>query len=326
MTTIHFTGIFKEGIESFVELKRKCGYRYITEEKILQLFDRLTIERNEHDDFISKELAREWSKQRPNESDAYRYKRCITLNQFANYLSQQDKESAMSYAPKPKKTFVPHIYTEDEIKRIFTVCDNMECTPVKSDSIRFVMPALLRFLLSTGVRISEALNLRKEDVKMELRIVILRDTKNGKERLLPFPESMESVLRQYSQHRDRLNPNPLCDRFFVSARGRDCSPESVYKVFRRILSKAGIPFKGNHYGPRVHDLRHTFAVKSLLKMADSGMDIYCSLPILSTYLGHQSIEATNNYVRLTAEMYPHLVQNVDAVFTNVYPSLRNEDN
>lgn len=61
-------------------------------------------------------------------------------------------------------------------------------------------------------------------------------------------------------------------------------------------------------------------------MADSGMDIYCSLPILSTYLGHQSIEATNNYVRLTVEMYPHLVQNVDAIFTNVYPSLRNEDN
>lgn len=56
------------------------------------------------------------------------------------------------------------------------------------------------------------------------------------------------------------------------------------------------------------------------------MDIYCSLPILSTYLGHQSIEATNNYVRLTVEMYPHLVQNVDAIFTNVYPSLRNEDN
>lgn len=61
-------------------------------------------------------------------------------------------------------------------------------------------------------------------------------------------------------------------------------------------------------------------------MADCGMDIYCSRPILSTYLGHQSIEATNNYVRLTVEMYPQLVQNVDAIFTNVYPSLRNEDN
>lgn len=67
----------------------------------------------------------------------------------------------------------------------------MECTPVRSDSIRFVMPALLRFLFSTGVRIGEALSLRKEDVKLDLRIAVLRDTKNGKERLLPFSESME---------------------------------------------------------------------------------------------------------------------------------------
>lgn len=326
MAVIRLTGIFKEDIECFVELKRKCGYKYIAEEKILYLFDKFTVDRNEHENVISKELAREWSKQRPNESDAYRYKRCITLNQFAGYLSLHDRESATCYAPKPKKTFVPHIYTEDEMKLIFATCDNMECTPVRSDSIRFVMPALLRFLFSTGVRIGEALSLRKEDVKLDLRIAVLRDTKNGKERLLPFSESMENVLRQYIRHRDRLNPNPLCDKFFLSARGRECSSEQIYKVFRKILSKTGIPFKGNHYGPRVHDFRHTFAVKSLLKMADSGMDIYCSLRILSTYLGHQSIEATNNYVRLTVEMYPHLVQNVDAIFTNVYPSLRNEDN
>lgn len=71
--------------------------------KILYLFDKFTVDRNEHENVISKELAREWSKQRPNESDAYRYKRCITLNQFAGYLSLHDRESATCYAPKPKK-------------------------------------------------------------------------------------------------------------------------------------------------------------------------------------------------------------------------------
>ena len=326
MVTIHFTGIYKEQIESFIDLKRKCGFKYNTEEKIMSLFDRITVERNEQDVVISKDLAREWSKLRPNESDAYRYKRCITLNQFAAYLSQQDHESARSYAPKPQKTFIPHIYSQDEIGRILSACDNMVCIPIKHDSVGFVMPALIRFLLSTGVRISEALNLRDCDIKMEHRVVILRDTKNSKERLLPFSETTETVLRQYRQHRERLNPTPHSDKFFVTARGRCCNSEQIYKVFRKISAKAGIPFKGNHYGPRVHDLRHTFAVKSLLQMAEYGMDIYCSLPILSTYLGHQSIEATNNYVRLTAEMYPHLVQNMDAVFTNVYPCLQNEDN
>ena len=94
MAVIRLTGIFKEDIECFVELKRKCGYKYIAEEKILYLFDKFTVDRNEHENVISKELAREWSKQRPNESDAYRYKRCITLNQFAGYLSLHDRESA----------------------------------------------------------------------------------------------------------------------------------------------------------------------------------------------------------------------------------------
>lgn len=322
---IQFNGIYATYLRSFIDVKRHCGFKYTTEEKILHLFDKLTIRRGERIIGITKELAMQWSKRRDNESEAYRYKRCITLNQFALYLNQNGKESAICHAPKPKKTFVPYIYTHSETDSILSISDNMVCTPVNSDSIRFLMPILLRFLLCTGVRIGEALNLKDQDMNLEQRVFILQDTKNGKERLLPFSESLSIVLKQYVYHRDRLNPNKSTPWFFVSVRGKKCCSEQIYKVFRYILKKSGIPFRGNHYGPHVHSLRHTFAVRSLLQMVESGMDIYCSLPILSTYLGHQSIEATNNYVRISTEIYPKLIHNVENLFINVFPCL-NSDN
>jgi len=227
----------------------------------------------------------------------------------------------MARAPKPKKNFTPHIYTQKELDNIFEACDNLECNYIGRDSLYIVMPALVRFLFGTGVRIGEALDLKVNDINLAHNYLALRDTKNGKERLLPFSESLAMVLKQYLKHRDRVNPLKQKIFFFTTARGRKCNSQQIYKVFRKVLDDAGIPFKGGHYGPRVHDLRHTFAVKSLVNMIANGTDVYCSLPVLSTYLGHQSLEATNQYVRLTAEHHPGLIQNIEDVFINVFPSI-----
>jgi integrase len=323
MSKIVYTGIYASLIEEFVNFKQHCGFKYNTEKKILLLFDRLTQKRKESEPGISRELADTWSIKRDNESDAYRYKRCITLNQFALHLNRKGITSAIARAPKPRKNFTPHIYTQNELDNIFDVCDNLKCDYIRRDSLYIVMPSLVRFLFSTGVRIGEALDLKEDDINLIHNYLTLRDTKSGKERLLPFSESLSTVLRQYQQHRSRLNSSKPNAFFFITARGRKCHPEQIYKVFRKILNKAGIPFKGGHYGPRVHDLRHTFAVRSLVSMIANDMDVYCSLPILSTYLGHQSLEATNQYVRLTAEHHPGLIQSLENIFINVFPSLEN---
>lgn len=323
MSKIVYTGIYASLIQEFVDFKQHCGFKYNTEKKIFLLFDRLTQKRKEGKIGISRELAEIWSIKRDNESEAYRYKRCVTLNQFALHLSRKGIESAMARAPKPKKNFTPHIYTQKELDNIFNTCDNLECNYITRDSLYIMMPSLVRFLFGTGVRIGEALDLKEEDLNLIHNYLTLRDTKSGKERLLPFSESLAVVLRQYHKHRSRLNPQKMNDFFFITARGRKCHPGQIYKVFRKILDRAGIPFKGGHYGPRVHDLRHTFAVRSLVSMIANGMDVYCSLPILSAYLGHQSLEATNQYVRLTAEQHPGLIQSLENIFINVFPSLEN---
>ena len=187
----------------------------------------------------------------------------------------------------------------------------------------FVLPVLLRFLYGTGLRISEALALINRNVNLVENYIVLRDCKNGKERMLPISESLSKVCREYVYYRNQLpiKNKSENDCFFVSLNGSACTRDTIYRWFREILEMANIPFKGKQRGTRVHDLRHTFSVHSLAMMAESGVDLYCSLPILSTYLGHQSLNSTNAYVRLTSEMYPELLKDIDVICLNVFPNL-----
>ena len=109
--------------------------------------------------------------------------------------------------------------------------------------------------------------------------------------------------------------------FFMAADGLQFPAGTVYETFRAILQRAGIGHGGRGAGPRLHDLRHTFCVNALVKLTEEGQDLYCSLPILMTYMGHQSLDATNRYVRLTQEMYPNLLLKMDEAYKCVFPDL-----
>lgn len=161
--------------------------------------------------------------------------------------------------------------------------------------------------------------LQNKDVNLDDNYLVVRDSKNGKERMIPISDSLSEVCKIYQKHRNLL-PFLLSENghFFISLNGSICRRDNVYRWFQKLLQTAGIP--RNDHGPRLHDLRHTFSVHALAMMAESGVDLYCSLPILSTYLGHQSLEATNLYVRLTAEMYPGLLKDVDMICLNVFPN------
>lgn len=160
--------------------------------------------------------------------------------------------------------------------------------------------------------------MRNEDVSLPDACIRLKDSKNGKERMIPLSDSLKSVCEEYVS-RKALMPFKSTgeDFFFVNLQGRPCTWGGVHSCFQKILRHASIP--KHHHGPRIHDLRHTFAVHSLAQMVEAGIDLYCSLPILSTFLGHGSLRATDAYVRLTAEMYPALLKDVDLVCLNVFP-------
>lgn len=176
-------------------------------------------------------------------------------------------------------------------------------------------------LYSTGLRISEALNLEEKDVDLIDNFLIVRYSKNGDERIIPISDSLCAVLKQYKQSKDRL---PLTGEntnyFFISLSRARCRRDAIYRVFQKILRQAILVRTTSR--PRLHDLRHTFSVHSLALMAETGTDLRCALPTLSTYLGHKSLEATNSYIRLTSEMYPGLLKDVDLLCFNVFPVIQ----
>jgi integrase len=318
----NFQGIYAPYIKQLIELKRKIGYKYTTASELLLRFDRFTMKRQESVIGITKELSEAWCEKQGCESDKYRKGRINVLIQLSSFLNDLGLNSFIPVSPRvPEKTFIPYIYSHDEIESIFKACDEIRISRRLMNAYIIILPTLFRLLYGTGLRINEALSLRDEDINLEKNYLIVKDSKNGKERLVPISESLSSVCREYVKYRNMLPVHRKEACFFVSLNGSKCKSGVVYWWFRRVLSDIGISYKGNHQGPRIHDLRHTFAVHSLAAMAEQGTDLYCALPYLSTYLGHQSIRATNEYVRLTAEMYPGLLKDVDTICLNVFPKI-----
>ena len=311
-------------IKQFIEMKRALGYKYSTSAIILSQIDRFAAQREETSKGITKEFATSWGKKRLNESDTYRYDRIRTLANFSSYLRDL---GAQSYIPKlphrPKNNFIPYIFSRIEIDAIFKACDNLRLDIVNLTTDIFCMPTLLRLLYATGIRIGEALALKDDDVNLSDNYLRIKDCKNGKERIIPISGALASVCKEYVRYRNQLPLKEIeSGYFFVKLDGSKCG-QGVRSWFKKCMEKANIPCIGSNQSPRIHDLRHTFAVTSLANMADAGIDLYVSLPILSNYLGHQSLEATNHYVRLTANMYPDLIKNVDMICLDVFPKIKN---
>jgi integrase len=219
-------------------------------------------------------------------------------------------------------SFTPHIFTSQEMTDIFYACDNMRLYDKHMSTILFIVPVIVRLLYATGLRISEALALKNKDVDFNRRYLIIRKSKNDQERIVPLSQPLEKVLKQYLHYRDRMPILHIGDAngyFFVSPSGTNPRQGSVYVWFRKALALSGIPHTGDHQGPRVHDFRHTFAVHSLVQMTKSGQDIYYSLPLISTFLGHKSLGATDRYVRLTKEMYPDLLKIQNGIGSYIFP-------
>lgn len=315
-----YNSIYAEYISQFIAMKRSLGFKYVTEEVILRIFDRLCCQRNESAIGVTRELWEAWIRLNPNESASYRYHRGVSVVQLSHYLNKQGIRSLIPQLPPNKKDFTPYVFSRDQIASFFHAADMMSVSKKFMNSIIFSLPCLWRLLYGTGVRIGEALALLERDVNTEDRYLVIRDSKNGLERLVPMSASLAEVCRVYRLHKKRLPiQSNRSTPFFVSLNGSGCSRDTVHSWFHKTLAKAGIP-RGEH-GATIHSFRHSFSVHSLAMMAESGQDLYCSLPILSSYLGHQCLESTNGYVRLTAEMYPGLIKDMESVCLNVFPNL-----
>jgi integrase len=321
-----FKSIYSTHIKKYIEFKRNLGFTLRDVEYVFVQFDRLVLQREEKTVGITKDLSDVWCAKRPNESDGTRYDRVSKLSLFARYLCDMGYDSYIPEIPKFKTSFIPYIFTKDEIGRILAASNEHKANKIMPDSPSLMMPTLFKVLYGTGLRIGEALGLLDEDVNTDERFVIVRQSKNGTERIVPLSESVSDACARYRiLRKEKIKSRVECELFFVKNNNTHCSQGAAYKSFRDALRLAGIPHGGKGSGPRLHDLRHTFACHSLAQMVESGMDLYQAMPLLSTYLGHRTIESTEKYVRLTAEVYPGLLQNIENVCEFVFPRLNAAD-
>lgn len=314
---MEFYGVNAGFIEQYISFKRSMGYA-LDNTYTFKMFDDFTIKNGANFVGLTKELADNWAEKRPNESDVTRYKRVNDIINFSIYLNQLGYQT---YIPRQLKTyqstFTPYIFSKEQLKSFFTACDSMEIH--RQSPMKYILPVLYRMIYGCGLRINEALKLKSEDVNLDEGYIIIRETKNGSDRILPISNSLKDICGQYNKC--YLSTLSSCEFFFTQENGKKYASDTVYKWFRKILWKAGIPHGGKGMGPRVHDFRHSFSVHSLAEMSRKGLDLYYSLPVLSKYLGHSSLEATDKYVRLTSDMYPELMQEINSLCSYLFPEV-----
>lgn len=319
-----YRSVYAPYFKKFIANKQSLGYVSLRTEWIFLELDRFFLGKNVTVLGITREQIDQWRVTRINDSSSTLYTKYSILSQFCRFMCKVGYDSFIPRMPvnNAKNSFTPYIYSEREMATIFCCCDNLRIYDSHMSTILFIIPSMLRLLYGTGLRISEAISLKNKDIDFEKSTIHIRKSKNGEERLAPLSDSLVAVLEQYLHYRNRLPLLNICDAngfFFVSPNGTYCQSGSVYNWFRKVLRESGIPHQGDHKGPRVHDLRHTFAVHSLVKMTKSGLDLYYSLPLLSIFLGHKSLGATDQYVRLTAEMYPDLLKDEHGICAYVFP-------
>ena len=291
-----------EAIDSYVVLKRSLGAVFSAETRILRSFARTlgdipldTIDAQSTHAFCrgTGPPTRWWERKHQ------------ALRGFFTYLVTRGHLSASPLSepgPRIPLSFEPYIYSRGELQRL------LDATAILEDSRSPLQHATFRTLLlalyGAGLRPSEGLRLRCCDVDLDERVLAIWDTKFFKSRLVPIGTALSVALGTYHKARQRL-PMPAGARsaFFASHTGSGILLSRLESVFVRLREHAGVQSPpGARWQPRLHDLRHAFAVHRLIAWYREGADVQACLPLLATYLGHVNVSGTQAYLTMTPEL------------------------
>lgn len=317
MNAPFFTGPFAPMCERFVIQKRATGLLYDSQAKRLRQFDNFCKNYDIQNYEITEALASAYCVRLLNESDNSRRDRVYIMKTFAEFLAAQGYSAYILEPPKRGGSHTPYIFTKNEIRSLFKHVDALE--PKNYTTIYKMLPLLFRILYGCGLRIFETVSLKKQDVDIDTGIIHVNRGKNDRERIVPTSGSLLDKCRVFlvDVHSDTPNEMPL----FFNKNQAAFSQHAISRQFRNCLWDVGIPYRGKDVGPRIHDLRHTFICHNIQRWAEDGIPIYSKLPILSKYVGHASTNATQWYLRLTAEVYPHIREVCERELGSIYDNI-----
>ena len=317
-----FKSPFSDEMHNYLNDRVSSGFKERSYYYQLKNFDHFCCEENITSPIFTREKAILWLKKANNEFVTTHYKRINASKHFLIYLNRKGYDVFIVRDIRYRPTdFQPHIYTAEESRKYFLAVDAYQCCINKKAVIIF--PVLFRILYCCGTRIGETLKIRKKDVDLDNGIIKLIG-KDNCERYIVLGNELNELVKQFADKCFYLLSDD--DYIFTNSTGNKIGGGWVYELHRKFLQQAGIPYIGNGKGPRIHDWRHHMAVESFKQMIDSGLDMYVALPILSAYLGHKTIYATERYIRLTMQIYPHIEEKFSKSVDFIFGGIANENN
>ena len=287
-------------LDEYLATRRAFGTRLVEDERLLRSFLAFLAQRQLAR--ITTRLALQWASEPSRTQLAYQARRLRSVRAFARYAHAADARHEVPPAgllPAQPRRATPYIYSDKQIAGLVAAARQLRgSTPLRAAT----HATLLALLAVTGMRSSEPLRLDRDDVDLLSGVLTVRNTKFGAFRCLPVHRSTCEALQAYALLRDRTCPLPATRAFFLSDRGTRITQGNLERIFRKLSKQVGLRDPSASRGPRLHDIRHSFAVGTLLRWYREGCDVEQRLPRLATYLGHVQVSDTYWYLTATPEL------------------------
>jgi integrase/recombinase XerD len=299
-----------KALKDYLRLRAALGFKLKDARRALPKF--VSFLRRRGAQSITTRLAVQWAAQPRTTHKGYWAQRLSMARGLAKYLSGLDPRTEIPPAgilPYGNRRRKPHIYTHKEIQQLLQATRARR----RARQIHAHTYATIFGLLSvTGLRLSEALNLDDADVDLIAGLLTIRESKWRKSRLVPIHPTTTRVLRRYRRTRNQLHPRRTTPAFFLLNHGARPKVLAVERKYLRVARRIGLRGPPGTKGPYLHDLRHTFAVNTLLRWYRSGVDVECHLPELATYLGHSHVAYTYWYLSAEPKLLQLAAQRLDS--------------
>lgn len=285
-------------LDRYLALRRQMGFKLARAEKLLGQF--VTFCEDSGTDAVTAEVALSWATLPPGASSSWVCHRLTVVRGFSRHLALMDRRHQVVptslVADRPHRA-TPYLYAEEEVIALMGAASSLG-SPMRQASYA----AIIGLLWATGMRVGETLALDTTDVDLVAGVLSVRQAKFGKSRELPVHETTIEALAAYLRRRLKLCPDPVSPALFLSASGSRVLYCNFHLGFQQLVCSVGLGRRSPRCRPRPHDLRHSFAVRTLIGWYRDGSDVEAMLPRLSTYLGHAHPAHTYWYLSAAPEL------------------------
>jgi len=284
----------------YLAMRRALGFKLETQGPRLMSFVRFCEERGaEH---VTADMAIAWATQtsRGSGDEVYQARRLDTVRIFARHLQALDPATEIppgDVLSRRYRRIQPYLYPPGEVAALMSAADGL-APAIRAATWR----TLIGLLAVTGMRQGEACHLGRGDVDLEAGTLVIADSKFGKSRLVFLHPTAVTALRAYEKARDEAFPGPEAGTFLVNSHGEPLDRHNIPKTFATLVTAAGIQAPPGRRAPRLHDLRHVFAVATMLDWYRDGGNVQARLPVLSTWLGHVDPKSTYWYLQAVPDL------------------------